>query len=204
MYVHLKNLFSSYKTNLHMKKISFFAVIATVVTTLSSFIITSKKVEDVYNVNTSNSRIDWIGSKKDGYHPGYLTLKSGNVSVEAGKIKGGKFVIDVANLKVTDAAGAKLEGHLKSADFFNVEKFPEASFEITTVNYTSDNVIEIAGNLTVKGNTVPLKFPGYVRNVDDKKLFAQAFFTVDANLLGIASKWVNADVPLSIHLFATK
>ena len=48
--------------------------------------------------------------------------------MDGGKLTGGKFTIDIAGLKVTDGAGAKLEGHLKSADFFETEKNPEATF----------------------------------------------------------------------------
>jgi len=187
-----------------MKKVALFAIAATVLAGLFSFVPGIKNLVDTYNVNTSNSKIDWVGSKKEGYHPGTIALKSGNVNVEAGKITGGKFVIDINSIKVSDEAGAKLEGHLKSADFFDAGKFPEASFEITKVTYTSETAIIIEGNLTAKGVTVPLKFPGYVRSVSDTKLFAQAFFSVDANLLGITSKWVASDVALGIHLFATK
>ncbi len=187
-----------------MKKTTLFSLFTVLSVILFSFVNHRKTLADEYNVNTSNSRIDWVGSKKDGFHPGTLNLKVGNVTVDNGKIVGGKFIIDMNSLKVTDAAGARLEGHLKSADFFNVEKFSEANFEITQVTYTTETEIVIEGNLTVKGVTVPLKFPGYVRNVDDKKLFAQAFFSVDAKLLGVASKWFANDINLNIHLFANK
>ena len=55
---------------------------------------------------------------------------------------------------------AKLDGHLKSGDFFEVEKFPTASFEITKVtpNETGDYNTLIDGNLTVKGVSKPISF----------------------------------------------
>jgi polyisoprenoid-binding protein YceI len=175
------------------------AVLST--TALLSFIPRTKQAE-VYNVSTGTSKVDWVGSKKNGYHPGYFNLKSGVVNVENGKITGGNFVIDIANVKVTDGAGAKLEGHLKSADFFDVAKYPEATFTITNVSYSSESTIEIAGNLLVKGVNVPVKFPGRVRSLGDGKLFAQAFFTLDAT--PFITYGVEKDVPVMIHLYAAK
>ena len=72
--------------------------------------------------------MDWIGSKKSDFHTGYFPLKSGAVQVDGGKLVGGSFVIDVAGLKVTDeGGGAKLQGHLSSADFFDISKFYEVN-----------------------------------------------------------------------------
>lgn len=175
---------------------------------LSSFIGTGGKKETVnYNVNAEKSRIDWIGSKKGDFHTGFIPLKSGSIAVEAGKITGGKFVIDLANIKVTDAGGGdRLNGHLKSPDFFDVVKFAEASFEIATVNYTSTNTADITGNLSIKGISVPIKFTANIRSTDDKGFFAQAFLSIDRTLLGLkyGVGMVSNDVQLAIHIFGTK
>lgn len=176
-------------------------MVAVLATTLYSF---TPVGGDTFTANTTTSKIEWIGAKAGGYHPGYFSLKSGSVTVENGKLTGGKFVIDIASVKVTDGAGEKLEGHLKSPDYFDAAKFPEATFEITDVKYTSETAVEIAGNLNFKGISIPLKFPGYVRSANDKGFFAQAFFSVDAKLLGINAKYSASDIQLSIHLFATK
>ena len=184
-----------------MKKAFLFAIVAVLATTLNSFTFVGG---DTFTANTTTSKVEWIGSKAGGYHPGYFPLKSGSVTVENGKITGGKFVIDIAGVKVTDGAGAKLEGHLKSADYFDAAQFPEATFEITNVKYTTETAVEISGNLSIKGLTVPLKFPGYVRSANEKGVFAQAFFSVDAKLLGINAKYNSSDVQLAIHLFANK
>ena len=71
---------------------------------------TDKKVASSLTVNTEKSRVDWVGSKKADFHTGYFPIKSGSVSVDGGKLTGGKFVIDLANLKVTDASGDRLAG----------------------------------------------------------------------------------------------
>lgn len=188
-----------------MKKVLSFVAIAFAATALYSFVPAKKTIlADEFTANTTNSKIEFIGAKKSGFHPGYFALKSGALQIENGKLKGGKFTIDVAGLKVTDGDGEKLEGHLKSPDFFDAAKFPEASFEILTVNYTSETAVEIAGNLNFRGVNIPLKFPAYIRSVDDKKFFAQAFFSLDATLLQFNYKNTMPDVQLAIHLFANK
>ena len=111
----------------------------------------------------------------------------------------------MANLKVTDAGGGdRLTGHLKSPEFFDVAKSPEATFEIATVNYTSANTADVTGNLNIKGTNVPVKFTVNVRGVDEKGFFAQAFLSVDRNLLGIKFNGPSNDVQLAIHIFGTK
>ncbi|MGJ8493606.1 YceI family protein, partial [Glaesserella parasuis] len=94
-----------------------------------------------------------------------------------GKLKGGEFVIDLANLKVTDPGGGdRLTGHLKTADFFDVAKFGEATYKITNVNYTGEGTATISGVLNLKGASVPVSFNASVRGTDDKGFFGEAFF----------------------------
>ena len=164
-----------------------------------------KKVPASLTVNVEKSRVDWVGSKKADFHTGYFPVKSGSVMVDGGKLTGGKFVIDLANLKVTDAGGGdRLTGHLKTPDFFDVAKFGEATYEITSVNYTSDNTADVSGNLNLKGATLPVKFQALIRSSDDKGFFAQAFFSLDRTLFGVnyGIGAVSNDVELAVHLFA--
>ncbi len=161
-----------------------------------------KKAPNTLAVVTEKSRIDWIGSKAGDFHTGYFSLKSGSVELDGGKLKGGSFVIDLANLKVTDPAGDRLAGHLKTADFFDVAKFGEATYTISSVNYTSDAVAEINGNLSIKGASVPVKFTANIRSASEKGFFGQAFFSLDRTLLGINYNGPSKDVQLAIHLFA--
>jgi polyisoprenoid-binding protein YceI len=189
-------------------KNSIFAILALVMTMgLSSFVGDNTKKDVVnYTVNAEKSRIDWIGAKKGDFHTGFFPIKSGSVVVDGGKLKGGKFVIDLAGVKVTDAAGDRLTGHLKSAEFFDVAKYAEASFEIATVNYTSQSAAEVTGTLSVKGNSVPVKFVVNVRGADDKGFFGQAFLTIDRTLLGVnyGPDQISKDVQLAIHIFGAK
>lgn len=166
---------------------------------------TEKKQAATLTVNTDKSRIDWVASKKSDFHTGIFPIKNGQVMVDDGKLTGGKFILDLANLKVTDAGGGdKLTNHLKSDAFFDVAKFGEATYEITGVKYTSANSADISGNLTVKGVTVPIKLVAQIRNADEKGFFAQAFISLDRTLVGITygPGNVSNDVQLAIHLFA--
>ena len=170
-----------------------------------SFTPGTAKKESTLTVSAEKSRVDWVGSKKSDFHTGYFTVKSGTVTVDGGKLKGGKFIIDLANLKVTDAGGGdRLTGHLKTADFFDVAKFGEATYEITGVNYTSESTAEISGNLSLKGTTLPVKFTAMIRNNDDKGFFAQAFFSLDRTAFGVnyGIGMVSKDVELAVHIFA--
>jgi polyisoprenoid-binding protein YceI len=190
-----------------MKKLLFALAGTALVAGLYSFTsVNSTKDVVSYTVNAEKSRVDWVGSKKNDYHTGYFVVKSGSLQVDGGKLKGGEFVIDLANLKVTDAAGDRLNGHLKSADFFDVAKFGEATYKITNVNYTSESNATISGVLNLKGASVPVSFNASVRGADDKGFFGEAFFSLDRTLFGINYGIGNVakEVQVAVHLFATK
>lgn len=180
-----------------MKKV--FLATALLVASAGVFSFTGK-FADTYNVDVAKSKADWTGSADNRYHAGSVSLKSGSVTVDNGKITGGKFVFDLTTIKTTDGTGERLEGHLKSADFFDVAQFGEATYEVTSVNYTSDNLAQVSGNLVVKGVSVPLSFPVKVRGLKDGKLFAEAYFTLDSTPFSKRPYGVE----IAAHLFANK
>ena len=55
-----------------------------------------------------------------------------------------------------DSSSEKLDGHLKSEDFFHTEKYPNATFKSKTARKTSDNIYEVSGDFTMRGVTRPL------------------------------------------------
>jgi polyisoprenoid-binding protein YceI len=191
-----------------MKKLLAALTVVLALSGVYAFMPAAKFAAVTYNVALDKSKVEWNASKKAGYHTGYYPLKSGSVVLDGNKLKGGKFVIDLANLKVTDGSGERLEGHLKSKDFFDVAAFGEATYEITSVNYTSDNTADVNGNLSLKGLSVPVRFQTQIRNddTDGKGFFAEAFFTVDRHALGITWNPAGAskDVQIAVHLFAAK
>ena len=84
--------------------------------------------------------------------------------MKGNQLVGGSFVLDMTSITSTDLTGEyqqKLNGHLKNGDFFEVEKYPTASFKkITGVKKNNDKVYNslVTGNLTVKGKTSPISF----------------------------------------------
>ncbi len=125
------------------------------------------KKEETYVIKPEASNIEWFAEKVTGKHNGTVALKSGKIALEDGMLKGGNFVVDMTSIKVTDLEGeyaTKLEGHLKSPDFFNIEDHNTASFEITDVKPADEDKFNtrIKGNLTIKGITHPIDFPAKV------------------------------------------
>lgn len=128
---------------------------------------------DQFTVDTLNSKVEWKGYKifksENTSHFGTIKFESGDVTVKDGKLQSGKFVADMSSLTSEDlkndaAQLEKLNGHLKSSDFFEVEKFPTASYEITKITPLAEgdyNTV-LDGNLTVKGITKPMSFKANV------------------------------------------
>ena len=112
------------------------------------------------SIDLKKSNITWLGKKVTGSHTGTINLSEGNLKYENGRIAGGYFVIDMTTIKNTDMGGnmaGKLEGHLKSDDFFGVATFPTAKLEITEVG-PGDGGLNITANLTIKETTAPVTF----------------------------------------------
>lgn len=112
-------------------------------------------------IKTDRSSVIWKGYKVTGSHNGNISLKSGHLIFNEGKLVGGEFVMDMTSLENTDLEGEykqKLEGHLKSDDFFAVEKFPTAGLVFTKVKSTGKNAYEVTADLTIKDNTKSITF----------------------------------------------
>lgn len=132
------------------------AIIMAVITFSFSTIEGEKK-----EIKTDRSSVIWKGYKVTGSHKGNISLKSGHLIFNEGKLVGGEFVMDMTSLENTDLEGEykqKLEGHLKSDDFFGVEKFPTAGLVFTEVKSTGKNLYEVTADLTIKNNTKSITF----------------------------------------------
>ncbi|WP_353778232.1 YceI family protein [Winogradskyella sp. 3972H.M.0a.05] len=111
-------------------------------------------------VKVKDSKITWVGHKVTGKHEGTITLKQGVLVFEKDKLTGGNFIIDMTTINTTDLDGGmkgKLDGHLKSADFFGVDKHPTATLSFTQVDSKGSDYI-VSADLTIKGITNPVKF----------------------------------------------
>lgn len=112
-------------------------------------------------IKTDRSSVVWKGYKVTGSHKGSISLKSGHLIFNEGKLVGGEFLMDMTSLENTDLEGEykqKLEGHLKSDDFFAVDKFPTAGLVFTKVKSTGKNLYEVTADLTIKNNTKSITF----------------------------------------------
>lgn len=133
-------------------------------------------------VDTTESYVAWKGYKVTGSHYGKVKLQEGNLDYADGQLVGGGFTIDMTSITVEDLQGEyakKLEGHLKSPDFFGTEKFPTAKFDITKViSRGTPGAYKVIGNLTIKETTKEIKFNTQVEEKDGKKV-ATADITID-------------------------
>jgi len=136
-----------------------------------------------FEIVNTQSNIDWVGRKVTGAHNGTIAVKQGELILNAGKLAGGKFIIDTTSIKILDvtdpATNAQFAGHLASDDFFSVEKYPEATLHITSV---SGNHVE--GDLTIKGITHAVGFDAVI-NVNGDLLTTTGKLVIDRTKYGI-------------------
>jgi polyisoprenoid-binding protein YceI len=188
------------------------------------------KQGDVYAVELETSKVNWKAFHKGGFAPrwGTVSIKSGEVSFADGELTAGDFVINMQSLKVDSASVTEkdkkyteLEGHLKSADFFDVEKNPTADFKITKVeDLTADAAKDaiaganktVSGNLTFLGKTLNVSFPAKIE-LAGNDVFVAAKFTVNRTDWGIKfgttaadpAEWmISKDIEIGIDLKAVK
>jgi polyisoprenoid-binding protein YceI len=148
--------------------------------------VTVKNGDVTLAVDQSASGVEWIGTKPTGQHNGTVNISNGELMLKDGEVVGGKFTIDLNSIVVLDLTdqemNAKLLGHLKSADFFEVETYPTAVFEITSVSALSGNPEashNITGNLTMKDVTKSVTFPAMINVSDDSVTAVTPAFIID-------------------------
>jgi len=219
------------------KLINLFAITAIIVTAMSckgekkneTEATDAEKVKEApvaaitYVVDAASSSIEWTGKKPAGAHTGTLNISKGKVKTQDGKIQSGSFVIDMTSIKVTDLEGdqkAGLEGHLKGEGegkedhFFNVAKFPDASFEVTGISEKEGKAI-IEGNLTIKGIKKNISFPASTSLEGEAMTLTSEIFTINRTDWGVnygsksvfenlGDKFINDDIELKVSLKAKK
>ncbi|CAN5366340.1 YceI family protein [soil metagenome] len=141
--------------------------------------------------DAAKSKVNWTATKVGGEHTGTVKLANGILKVEGNKLKGGSFDMDMTTIQDTDITNAsmneKLTNHLRSEDFFSVEKNPTSTFKITKAEPIANAKAgspnyNITGDLTIKGITNPVSFPGTVKISGD---MAEASAKVEVNRI----KW---------------
>ncbi len=176
-----------------------------------------------YTVDPSSSIIEWTGKKPIGQHTGTIQVAKGSIQTSDGKIQNGTFTIDMNSIVVTDLEGDEklgLEGHLKGEGegkedhFFNVAKFPSATFDMTQLSEKEGKMF-IEGSLTLKGIKKEVSFPVSVTTTENDLSIASDVFTIDRTQWGVnyksksvvenlGDKFINDDIELKIKVKATK
>ena len=113
-------------------------------------------------INVEKSKINWVGKKVTGKHEGTINLKEGLLVFKKNKLTGGNFIVDMTSLSTTDLKPGegkeKLEGHLKSDDFFGTDKFATSKLVFKTIKANGKNSYTVTGDLTIKSITNPITF----------------------------------------------
>jgi polyisoprenoid-binding protein YceI len=175
-------------------------------------------------VDTTDSRIRFVGHGVGKNHAGKFKMAEGKVAVSNNQITGGNFVINIKSMDLEEKGGMfdkKLHPHLLSGDFFDAEKFGTATFEITSVqpynkNNTDTSIVAganytVSGNLTLKGETKNISFPAKI-DLDGNTLKAKANFNIDrrqwqmnyGNDKTLGDKFISETVNIELDLDAEK
>jgi len=132
----------------------------------------------------TESTAKWSGKKiTNQVHSGSLKFSSASLSLENLNKPDGVFTVDMTSLTNEDLTGEykqKLEGHLKSEDFFSVDKHPKATLVIKKVNSHNINSYELTGDLTIKDITHSVNFNliVYKDRVESKLTFDRSKYDI--------------------------
>lgn len=176
-------------------------------------------LSDKYTVSSTDSTITWQGSKVGGTHTGMILIKEGSLLTENNKIIGGNIDIDMSSIFCTDIQdrddAQKLEGHLKSQDFFDVDKFPLASLKILNIKaIKGKNNYQVKANLTIKNITKEILFPAKIKT-ENNQIIADIKLTLDRTEYDVSymsesitgklkDKFIHNNFDLIIHLIAKR
>lgn len=141
-----------------------------------------------YEIDKNESQVKWTGKKVTGQHHGTINLKKGTIELEDGVITSGIFEMDMNSIVNEDlkneAINKKLVDHLKSDDFFSVDKYPVSTLKVKEVRPYNEEEFLFLGDLTIKGITKPVTFKAAIRN-QNGKLTAKGSIEIDRTLYDI-------------------
>lgn len=148
----------------------------------------------VYQVDTEKSVVEWIGRNINNRHHGRIAISGGEVVLANGLPVAGRLVLDmttITNLDLQDEGWrGMLHRHLKSDDFFDVERYPTATFELRGAVAKAGATpgtpnVEISGTLTIKDAALPICFAAIIAPQEDGTLKAHAALDLDRTLWGV-------------------
>jgi len=89
------------------------------------------------------------------YNYGRFDKLEGKFNIDAAKPESSSIDVTIDTDSI-NTANSKRDGHLKSGDFFSVKEFPKATFKSKSFKKTSEGKYEVAGDLTIRGQTKPM------------------------------------------------
>jgi polyisoprenoid-binding protein YceI len=148
-----------------------------------------------YALNAETSVAEWKGHTPNYYHEGSFSVASKDLEVVNGKVKRGTFIIPIISIKnfnLPDEVKPILLDHLKSADFFNMVLYPEATFTIKKVKDISNPAkgavaganTHVTGDFTMVGHTREISFPAKIE-FSGSDLTVVAAFQIDRTRWGM-------------------
>ncbi len=145
--------------------------------------------EVAWNAILSESEIWWRGFKPGGEHEGTVDLDSGTLVFSENNVKG-IFMVNMKSIHVKDLEGnmkAKLEDHLLGEDFFDVNKYPMAVFEVTGMepSENKDYPVHLYGNLSIKDSTHTINFLMKYALMNDTLMAESDRFEIDRTAFGV-------------------
>jgi polyisoprenoid-binding protein YceI len=161
-----------------------------------------------YLITPENSKIEFVGSKVTGSHNGSFGKFSGAIDYlgqpERSRVT---ITIDLDSLTTDDP---KLTTHLKTADFFDVAKYPQASFVSTEIKAGGDKgaTHTITGNLNLHGATKSIAFPATIA-VSPGAITVDSTFSINRkdfgiNYAGAPDNFIRDEVVLTLRVRGLK
>lgn len=141
---------------------------------------------------TEDSQIEWTASKVTRSHDGTFPDVEGTISLVDGAPEASSVEVTIDTTTLTSDTD-QLTTHLKSADFFDVEAHPEASFRSTAIAPRGDGTYEVTGVLDMHGQSKEITFPATIEIADDA-VRAQAEFSINRFDWGIDYKGAADDL----------
>lgn len=161
-----------------------------------------------YAFSAADSKVEWTGAKVTATHDGKFSDFKGSIDLVDNDPTKSKVSVDITTASLA-VEPAKLAGHLKSADFFDVEKFPTASFSSTSIAQgATGGTHTVTGNLTLHGVTKSISFPASIK-LEGERVYVLASFAInrkDFNLVypGMPDDLIKDDVLIKLSIEAKK
>lgn len=192
-------------------------ILSAVLATTAAFA-QNKPMTTTYTVDTEKTTVAYHATKVTGEHKGNVKVKSGSLVFTGPELTGGEIVVDMNSISVSDIEDPEYQkkflGHMKSEDFFNVEKFPESRLVVKKTKMAGKD-LQVEGDLTMLGVTKPVSFKVTDWKWTDKTVSGKSVLKLDRTKWGlrygsksffksIGDKAIHDEFTLTIDLFATR